>query len=713
MRKVSDRQFRVGIVGTGYIADAHMEVLSKEKNVTVVACSDINLSKAERFSSKWGIQHSYKNLNELLKENLDILHILVPPDQHYNTAKEAIQNKVNVFIEKPMTAASQEAYDLIYLAEQNNVQIGTNHNARFHPLFLRLQQDLNKNTIGGLSRVVIYQTGPLGQLDFGKYSHWMFQSPKNIVFELASHPISQIRELLGDVKNIQATALGKRELTPGQFFYNCWNAIAECEKGVAILHISFGNQYFPQNRIIASGQDGSILIDQLNNLYLIQEKSSLPDYLDPLTNAIKYSHCLSQGVKNFANYVFSKLKLRDRSDVFYLGMKNSLDAFYDAFLKDRKLISSGIDGAKVVEFCEKFAEAARPVENLKINLVPSFATKKRDSEILVTGANGLIGSDLVNRLTAQGKKVRALVRSSRGLKDILRSPLVEVINGDITDKKLVEEAVKGVKYVYHLAHSLGDSEEEFYANNVEPSMNIAELCLKEKVKYFIFTSTIATYNYGNISNGKAVTEEIGIDPKYDQRNYYARSKIIIENMLLKMAKDKGLPVIIFRPGIVIGEGGILYHGGVGQWTRDNKCSYWGMGKNKLPFVLVEDVSSALIKVLEVDGLEGQVFNLCGDVALSAREYVNYLIKYSKRPIKANSYPMSMLCIAETFKYLIKYFTGQKNNALLSYRDLRNRSIPVLFNCDKAKKFLSWQSCNNQDLFIKKGIGWAFENKGNQ
>ena len=126
-----------------------------------------------------------------------------------------------------------------------------------------------------------------------------------------------------------------------------------------------------------------------------------------------------------------------------------------------------------------------------------------------------------------------------------------------------------------------------------------------------------------------------------------------EQLLLKMFKEKGLPVVIFRPAVVLGEGGTIYHSGIGDWTRDNVCTYWGSGRNPLPFVLVEDVVKALVSILEVEGLEGEIFNLAGDVCFSAREYISYLRKYSQRNIKAFSYPISLLYLSDAFKYLIK------------------------------------------------------------
>jgi len=701
-------EFQVGLIGTGYIAHIHMEILNKMKNIKVIACCDIDLNKANLFKEKWKIPNAYNSVSDFLaKNNLNVVHILVPPNYHYQTAKEVVKSGINAFIEKPMCLSKKECEELIKLSKENHIQIGVNHNAIFHPLFLRLKKDIISKKIGKISQVIIYQTGPLRQLSTQKFSYWMFQSPENIIFEQAPHPISQIRNLLGELINIKANVSGKRELTPGQFFYDCWQAIIECQRGIGFIHLSFGDNYYPQNWIYVTGQDGVIYVDLFKNLYLIQEKTIFPDYFDPTANAFKYAPCILQGVKNFINYAFSKIKLRPRSDAFFISMKNSIEAFYNAFVSKKQAPVSGEDGLEIVEFCEEWIKAANLDKNPEKKSIFIFKPEKK-AEILVTGANGFIGSHLVKELVSQGKYVKAFVRSIYGFKPALRSPLVEIAIGDITNPKQIKEAIKGIKYVYHLAYGGGETWKDFYQNNVLATKYIAEACLDNKVKYLIFTSTIAVYCYKDFSKGSLITEKDSIDSKPEKRNFYARSKILAENMLLKMFKEKGLPVIIFRPAIVLGEGSSFCHSGIGNWVKDNTCFFWGNGKNPLPFILAEDVAKALAKVLEIKGLEGEIFNLAGDICFSAKEYINYLKKYSHRNIKAFPCPIYLLYLWEAFKYLIKIASGQSYNALLSYRDLYNRKIPIKFDCTKAKSLLSWQPCNNYQEFLEKAIGWAFK-----
>ena len=69
------------------------------------------------------------------------------------------------------------------------------------------------------------------QLEAGDFSHWMFRSPKNIVFEQAPHPLSQLHALIGPVREARTTILGTRKLLPGQLFHDRWLVAARGERG--------------------------------------------------------------------------------------------------------------------------------------------------------------------------------------------------------------------------------------------------------------------------------------------------------------------------------------------------------------------------------------------------------------------------------------------------------------------------------------------------
>ncbi|MBW2108100.1 MAG: NAD-dependent epimerase/dehydratase family protein [Deltaproteobacteria bacterium] len=698
---------QIGIVGTGYIANYHVEILKKIHGVRVAACCDADVGRAREFARRWNISKACASPEELAEtEGLQLVHVLVPPSHHYAVAKALLQRGIGVFLEKPMAETAEECRELVELAKETGAIVAVNQNSIFHPAFIRLKRDIASGFIGKVHQVVSFQSGPLGQLDAGMFSHWMFRKPGNVLLEQGPHPVAQVRELIGNALEVVPLVSGQRTLGAGQIFFDRWQASVQCRRGHALMHLSFGRRYFLESRLEVSGEDGCIRVDFLKNLYLVQKKSVFPDYLDPAANAFRYAPVAMQGLVNFADYAFSKLGVRGKRDPFYLSMQKSIESFYRSLQSGDSPHVTGMDGLEIVEWCEKWIDRAGVNEKVPQAAVSRVVASRSRPEILITGATGFIGRNLLAYFVRRGVPVRAMVRSEQGLPEVFSNPMVEVFKGTLEDPRALRRAVSGIRVLYHLAHSIGRTWEEFRRVNVDGTLGLAEAAKTEGVRYFVFTSTIAVYCYADVPGGR-VDESTPIDSKPEKRNLYARSKIHLEHLLLEQHRSHGLPLVLFRPGIVVGQGGSPYHSGVGQWSRDNVCAYWGDGRNALPFVLVEDVCDALARVVEIEGLEGEVFNLVGDVRLSAREYVRHLRRISNRNITAFPYPMNLCFASECFKTAIKALTGAHKDSLLSYRDLANRSILAAFDNRKAKEKLGWQPCAEPDLFANKALGWAF------
>ncbi len=94
-----------------------------------------------------------------------------------------------------------------------------------------------------------------------------------------------------------------------------------------------------------------------------------------------------------------------------------------------------------------------------------------DQQVLVTGATGFLGGALALRLAADGVRVRALARNPRKA-EFLRERAIEVLEGDVTDREAMRQAVQGCRVVFHVAASLGGSYAQHRAVNVEGTRNV-------------------------------------------------------------------------------------------------------------------------------------------------------------------------------------------------------------------------------------------------
>lgn len=169
---------------------------------------------------------------------------------------------------------------------------------------------------------------------------------------------------------------------------------------------------------------------------------------------------------------------------------------------------------------------------------------------LVTGATGLVGYNIVRALLNENRQVKALVRSLEKAKRILPSEC-ELVKGDITDITSIENAAKDCDIIYHAAgfpEQWMKNNNIFTKVNVEGTQNMIDVALKNKVKRFVYTSTIDVFAG---KKGEVYDEEI-IDPN-PKGTYYERSKQEADRRVVK-GLEKGLPAVFLHPSGVYGPG---------------------------------------------------------------------------------------------------------------------------------------------------------------
>jgi NAD dependent epimerase/dehydratase len=177
---------------------------------------------------------------------------------------------------------------------------------------------------------------------------------------------------------------------------------------------------------------------------------------------------------------------------------------------------------------------------------------KMKNEILVTGADGFIGSHLVERLIDDGHKVRAFVyynsfNSWGWLDDFPKEKLknVEIFAGDVRDPNGVRTAVKGIDTIYHLAALIAipysyHSPDSYVDTNVKGTLNILQAARDQNVRRVLVTSTSEVY-------GTAIRVPIDENHPKQGQSPYSASKIGADAMADSFYRSFNLPVTIVRP----------------------------------------------------------------------------------------------------------------------------------------------------------------------
>lgn len=701
---LSGRPTRVALVGTGYIADTHLEALRLVPEVEVVALCDVALARAESAARRHGIAAAVATPGELAAHAVDVVHLCVPPDLHARLARECLELGFSVLVEKPLALEARAAAELFELARARGLALGANHNACFHPAFRRLLARVESGAIGRVEHVDVHLAVPLRQLEARDFSHWMFREPRNIVFEQAVHPFAQLVQLVGRPLEVHPLVLATRELGAGQNFHERWSVAARAERGTVQLHFAFGAT-FQRSSLGVRGSDGALEADLHRNLMQEEQKTLWLDFFDAyLAGARRGAALIRDARANLVQYLRQTLRLAPRGDAFFAGMLGSLRAFHAAYRTGAEVPGGASEVEAVLEWCEatvRALPAARRAPALTLEPRPA-----RSGEVVVLGANGFIGRHTLRALLARKLPTTAAVRRAQGLPDDLeraaRAGELRLARADLRERAALEEAVRGARVVLHLATGGGATWEEIERAMVAGTRALAEACLAQRVERLVYVSSIAALYLGPDCGASVIDDADAPDPRPAARALYARGKIAAEKELLRLAKERGLPVTIVRPGVVLGADAPFQHSGIGLWVRDNHCVGWGLGERALPLVLVEDVADALARLAAFAGheLDGRALDLAARVPLSARELVAHYARVTGRAARFHPRALSLSQAMEIGKWLVKK-AGGRRDAFPSYRDLKSRSLWPEFSCRGAREQLGWKPCEERDEFLRR------------
>ncbi len=155
----STKKVRVGIIGTGWIAEAHVDEYKKMPDVEIIALADIVPGKAEEFAEKFGVKgaNCYTSHKELLdKEKLDAVSVCTYNSTHAECAIDAMKAGVNVLLEKPLCVTLEEAVQIRKTEKETGKILSVGFQPRFDPDMQMVKKIVQSGVLG---RIYYIQTG--------------------------------------------------------------------------------------------------------------------------------------------------------------------------------------------------------------------------------------------------------------------------------------------------------------------------------------------------------------------------------------------------------------------------------------------------------------------------------------------------------------------------------------------------------------------------
>ncbi len=322
-------------------------------------------------------------------------------------------------------------------------------------------------------------------------------------------------------------------------------------------------------------------------------------------------------------------------------------------------------------------------------------TKKIDnSVILVTGGSGFIGSNVVSELLKTNvAKVIIYDNFTRGkkeyLEDSLKDPRCEIFyaGGDICDSDILDHALKGVDYVFHLGAMwllhCNDFPRTAFKVNIEGTFNILESCVKNKVKKLIYSSSASVY-------GDAVETPMKESHPLNNKNFYGATKIASEAMCTAYYNRYGLEFAGLRYMNVYGphqDQSAAYTGVIpimlNKIDNNEEPIINGDGSQSYDFIYVEDVARCNLLALESNTFD-KFYNVGSGVKTSIKELCNTILSLKKSNIKVNYKPYSEI----DARSLVQNRIGCPEQA---FNDL---GFKYKYNLEEGlKKLITWRDKN--------------------
>lgn len=325
-------------------------------------------------------------------------------------------------------------------------------------------------------------------------------------------------------------------------------------------------------------------------------------------------------------------------------------------------------------------------------------------KVLVTGAAGFIGGHLVEMLAARGNEVRALVRPGEDARSLRTSRGVETIEGDLTDPGSLRIAVRGVERVYNVAARTGPwgPEAAYRAVNVHGLANLIHAAMDADVDGIVHTSSITVY--GHRLSG-IVTED---HPHRAEDNPYSRTKIAGEELVCKLVRERGAPVVVVRPGWVYGPRDTANFARIVRFVESGRGFLIGTGTNIVPVVYVQDVAQALIRAGDAgDRATGRAYNIVDDRRVTQAEYLNAIADALEVPHVSRRLPFAALHIAGRTGEVLWRAAGRRRGGP---PPLTTYGVTLLggdqrFSIDRARRELGYAPEFDVRSAVAAGVRW--------
>lgn len=325
---------------------------------------------------------------------------------------------------------------------------------------------------------------------------------------------------------------------------------------------------------------------------------------------------------------------------------------------------------------------------------------------LVTGATGLVGMHLVQRLQRDGWKVRALVRDAARAGLLSRAD-VTLATGDVLEPTGFAVAARKCDVVFHTAAVITPRGgwEAFRRPNVEGTKNAIAAAASAKAR-LVHVSSVAVYGASDrYSTDGRLTDESAPPGNIPADSFYARSKRESEDLVFEAQRSGALWATAVRPCVVYGPYDRQFVPRLARVLRRGFAPVIAGGHTIVPLVHAANVADGMVRAAATDVADGKAYNLANDFPLSVADFFRYAAEGMDASIRIVSVPMLAARIAVgTFQRIVPLVVGDRFNSVTSASlDFIARDNP--FSSELARRELGWDPPIHPEQGVVDAFRW--------
>lgn len=323
--------------------------------------------------------------------------------------------------------------------------------------------------------------------------------------------------------------------------------------------------------------------------------------------------------------------------------------------------------------------------------------------VLVTGANGLLGANIVRQLLLKGYNVRALVRLGYDKKS-LSGVDCEILEGEVTSRYDLHRALRDTDYVIHSAARTSQFPSDLKAYkhvNINATKTLMNVSKRYPIKKFVFVSTANCFTNGTLENPGTENSEF---MPWLKKSGYAYSKYLAQQEVLKQVKENSFPAVVVNPTFMIGPFDSKPSSGkLITYAYKNRFLFYPPGGKC--FVDVESAAKAICSTLE-NGKIGEAYLLAGE-NMTYKSFFRQIEEVSGQKKILIPVPGQLLkFVGKLFDLLQHIFSIPLP---LSYVNARMLTLDNYYSNHKAQVELGMKSVKMNDSIIK-AVNWFKQHK---